>query len=320
MVSLERPSAAGSAPTQARPTEAHRQGFTLPDAFWKWALLLPAVLVVGALLIFPIGFTFALSFTDWHMFRHGDPVSFVGLEQWQRLVTDQFVWQTLRNTLVFVLGVLPLEYGVGLIVALALNNCTRGRKFFRITFLMPLMISPVAISLVIGRMIFHEDIGPLNDILVRLGAQPVHWLTDPKLAMLTLIIIDVWTATSFMILMLMAGLQSLPQEPYEAAVVDGASEWQRFRYLTFPLLAPMTVTALLIRGLDAFKVVDIIKVVTGGGPGQATESITLAVYDVGVKGGDLAYGAVGAYSMLLMMMLFTVLVLAGTRRWVRGVD
>jgi multiple sugar transport system permease protein len=148
----------------------------------------------------------------------------------------------------------------------------------------------------------------------------VHWLTDAKLAMVTLIIIDVWTATSFMILMLMAGLQSLPQEPYEAAVVDGASEWQRFQYITFPLLAPVTVTALLIRGLDAFKVVDIIKVVTGGGPGQATESVTLAVYDLGVKGGDLAYGAVGAYSLLIMMMLFTVLVLGLTRRMVRGVS
>ena len=316
MVALEKP----SAPTRARPTAARRPGFTLPEVFWKWALLVPAALVVGALLIFPIGFTLVMSFTDWHMFRHGEPVAFVGLEQWQRLLTDQFVWQTLRNTMVFVVGVLPLEYGVGLMVALALNNCTHGKKFFRITFLMPLMISPVAVSLVIGRMIFHEDIGPLNDILVRLGGQPVHWLTDAKLAMVTLIIIDVWTATSFMILMLMAGLQSLPQEPYEAAVVDGASEWQRFQYITLPLLAPVTVTALLIRGLDAFKVVDIIKVVTGGGPGQATESVTLAVYDLGVKGGDLAYGAVGAYSLLIMMMLFTVLVLTFTRQMVRGVS
>jgi multiple sugar transport system permease protein len=178
----------------------------------------------------------------------------------------------------------------------------------------------VAISLVIGRMIFHQDIGPLNDILTRLGAAPVPWLTDAKMAMLTLIIIDVWHSTSFMILMLMAGLQSLPQEPYESARVDGATPWQSFRYLTFPLLVPISVTALIIRGLDAFKVVDIIKVVTGGGPGQATESITLAVYDVGVKGGDLAYGAAGAYTLLATMMLFTALVMLGTRRWVRGVS
>src|SRR6476646_5485996 len=109
MVVLEKP-----APTQARPAAVHRPGFTLPEVFWKWALLVPATLVVGALLIFPIGFTLVMSFTDWHMFRHGEPVAFVGFEQWQRLLTDQFVWQTLRNTMVFVLGVLPLEYGVGL--------------------------------------------------------------------------------------------------------------------------------------------------------------------------------------------------------------
>jgi multiple sugar transport system permease protein len=317
MVSSQRPSATDSA-ARARPASTGRLGFIVPEAIWKWSLLLPAMLVVGALLLFPLGFTLALSFTDWHMFRHDQPVTFVGLEQWRRLLTDQFIWLTLRNTLVFVAGVAPLQYGIGLLVALALNNCTRGKRFFRVFFLMPLMISPVAVSLVIGRMIFHEDIGPANDLLVRLGAAPAHWLTDARLAMATLIIIDVWHSTSFMILMLMAGLQSLPHEPYESALVDGASEWQSFRYITFPLLAPISVTALLIRGLDAFKVVDIIKVVTGGGPGQATESVTLAVYDVGVKGGDLAYGSAGAYTLLLTMMAFTALVLLGTRRWVRG--
>ena len=319
MVSSGRSSRTDSAPG-ARGAVAGGAGIVLPEVFWKWALLLPAVLVLGLLLIFPIIFTFVISFTDWHLFRTGEPVSFVGLEQWRRLVTDQFILQTLRNTLIFCAGVVPTQYIIGLIVALALNNCGRGKKFFRVFFLMPLMISPVAISLVIGRMIFHEDIGPLNDLIVRLGGQPLHWLTDAKLAMVTLIMIEVWHGTSFMILMLMAGLQSLPQEPYESARVDGASEWQLFRYITFPLLVPISVTALLIRGLDAFKVVDIIKVVTGGGPGQATESITLAVYDVGVKGGDLAYGAAGAYTLLFAMMLFTLVVLSSTRRWVRGVS
>jgi multiple sugar transport system permease protein len=318
MVASGPSSSADSAAPGARRAIARGVGRALPEVFWKWALLLPAVIVLGLLLIFPILFTLVISFTDWHLFRPGEPVAFVGLEQWKRVVTDEFILHTLRNTLVFCVSVVPTQYIIGLVVALALNNCTRGKKFFRVFFLMPLMISPVAISLVIGRMIFHEDIGPLNDIIMRLGGEPLHWLTDARLAMVTLIMIEVWHGTSFMILMLMAGLQSLPQEPYESAKVDGASEWQCFRYLTFPLLVPISVTAVLIRGLDAFKVVDIIKVVTGGGPGQATESITLAVYDVGVKGGDLAYGAAGAYTLLFMMMAFTVLLLAGTRRWVRG--
>jgi multiple sugar transport system permease protein len=210
----------------------------------------------------------------------------------------------------------PLCYLLGLVVALALNNCLAGRRFFRVFFLMPVMISPVAVSVVIGRMLFNESVGPINDILWRLGLPTVSWITDPITAMVTLVVIDAWQHSAFMILMLTAGLQSLPQDPYEAARVDGASEWQIFRHITLPLLAPISVTAILLRALDGFKVVDIVKVVTGGGPGQATETVTLAVYDLAVKGGDIAYGAAAAYALLLMMAIAAAAVLVLTRRWV----
>jgi multiple sugar transport system permease protein len=296
---------------------AARRSHQLSDEAWKWILLGPAVVVVAGLLIFPMLMTFYVSLTDWHLFSQGRPVSFIGLENWQKVLGDIAYQIPARNTVVFVLGSVPTTYVIGLAVALALNQIVVGRRFFRVFFLMPIMISPVAISLVIGRMLLHESLGPVNDILGRLGLPIVHWLTDPTMAMVSLIIIDAWHNSAFMILMLTAGLQALPQEPYEAATVDGASRWQSFWYLTFPLLAPISVTAVLIRALDAFKVVDIVKVVTGGGPGTATESVTLAVYDLGVKGGDIAQGSAAAYILLAIMVLFSGVFILVTRRWVR---
>jgi multiple sugar transport system permease protein len=294
-----------------------RRGLLLSDHAWKWILLTPAVIVVAGLLIFPMLMTLYVSLTDWHLFAYGRPVSFAGLENWFKVLADQSFRIPARNTIIFVLGSVPLSYVIGLTVALALNNCRVGRRFFRVFFMLPIMVSPVAIAVVVGRMLFNEDVGPVNDILGRLGLPRVPWLSNPAMAMVSLILIDAWHHSAFMILILTAGLQSLPQEPYEAARVDGATGWQTFRHITFPLLAPISVTALLIRSLDAFKVVDIVKVVTGGGPGQATESITLAVYDLGVKGGDIAQGAVAAYSLFLIMVMASGALILGSRHWVK---
>lgn len=304
--------------TRAAPRAvAHQRGLVITDYAWKWILLLPAVIVVAGLLIFPILMTLYVSFTDWHLFAYGRPVRFVGLDNWFKVLGDQSFRIPARNTIIFVLGSVPITYLIGLTVALALNNIRVGLRFFRVFFLLPLMVSPVAVSVVIGRMLFNENVGPINDILWRLGLPAVSWLSNPVMAMTSLILIDVWHHSAFMILILTAGVQSLPHDPYEAARVDGASDWQMFRYITFPLLVPISVTALLIRLLEAFKVVDIVKVVTGGGPGQATESITLAVYDLGVKGGDIAHGAVAAYSLFFIMAIASGALVLGTRRWVK---
>ncbi len=291
--------------------------FEIPDSTFKWILLLPSVLVVVALLFFPYLFTLGVSFTDWHLFNHGAPINFVGTKMWIDVLTNQYLHTTVLNTIAFVMVAVPLEFAIGLIVALALNEATRFRSFFRVFFLMPVMISPIAVVFIIGRLMLHEDIGAINVILMNLGFDRVMWLSNPNMARLTIVLVDLWQSASFMILIFLAGLQAMPQEPYEAAIVDGSSAWQRFRYITFPLLGPVALTALLIRGLDAFKVLDIIYSLTGGGPGQATESVTLTVYRTGVKGGDIAYGAAASYVLLLMMAVFTFLIILVTRPWVR---
>jgi multiple sugar transport system permease protein len=289
--------------------------FASTDAIFKWILLLPATISVVALLIFPFMFTLVVSFTDWHLFNLGAPVNFAGLKMWITVLTSQYMHTTALNTLFFVGLTVPIEFVLGLTVALALNEATIGRTFFRVFFLMPIMVSPIAVVFIIGRGMLHEDIGPINDILMKLGFARVMWLSNPQVAKLTIVLVDVWQSTAFMILIFLAGLQSLPQEPYEAAIVDGSTAWQRFRYITLPLLGPVALTATLIRGLDAFKVVDIIYALTGGGPGQATESITMTVYRTGVKGGDIAFGSAAAYILLLLMGFFAILLTAVMRRW-----
>jgi len=292
------------------------QRSSLSDRHYKWIFLLPAIVVVVALTLFPLVFPLAITFTNWDLYS-SDSATFAGLSQWTKLLTDKGFLTPARNTIVFTLGVVPLEFVLGLIVALALNNATVGRTFFRIFFLVPLMVSPVATSFIMGRTMFDPTVGPVHDLLVRFGLPNIPWLTDPAWAMVTLMIIDSWGGTALMILLFTAGLQGMPQEPYEAAKVDGASEWQLLWHITLPLLAPVMVVAVLIRALDAFKIVDIIATVTGGGPGDATESLTLKVYNLAVKGGDVAYGAAASYGLVVIMVVFATVFLLVTRKAVR---
>jgi multiple sugar transport system permease protein len=292
------------------------RGFSLSDRHWKWIMLLPAIGVVLALTLFPLIFSLGITFTYWDLYS-SETARFAGLNQWLRLFTDRGFLIPARNTIVFTLGAVPLEFLLGLIVALALNNATVGRTFFRIFFLVPLMVSPVATSFIMGRTMFDPSVGPIHDLLTRFALPSVPWLIHPVWAMVTLMIIDSWSGTAFMILLFTAGLQGMPQEPYEAAKVDGASDWQLLRLITLPLMAPVMVAAVLIRALDAFKVVDIIATVTGGGPGDATESLTLKVYNLAVKGGDVAYGAAASYALVAIMIFFATGFLLSTRTVVR---
>ena len=202
------------------------------------------------------------------------------------------------------LGVVPTQLVLGMALALSLNNIQVGRKFFRTWFLLPMMLSPVVVAFIAGRMMFQEDIGPINYFLRGLGVDGIPWLTDPNWSMVTLIIVDVWQWSSFMFLMIMAGLQGVPHDLLEAARVDGANIWQGFRFITLPLVMPILITALLIRIIDAFRVVDIVMTLTGGGPGQATETVSVAIFRSGVKGGDLAFGSSQAYFLVLIMLVF----------------
>jgi multiple sugar transport system permease protein len=277
------------------------------------SFLMPATVVILILTTFPFLFSLVLTFTNMRLLG-AEEFRFIGFENWGRLFTDNNFRIVLRNTVVFVLIGIALQYALGFGLALLLNENIRGRRFFRISVLLPMMLSPVAISYVIGKMLFSESFGPINDILTTLGLPPFTWTLSSAKSMAVLIIIDTWQWTPFFILVLLAGLQSIPLDLYEAARVDGASPRKMFQHITFPILMPISITAILIRGLEAFKVLDIVRVVTGGGPGNSTESVTLFAYDIGLKGGDIAYASTVAYALLITVIIFSLIFLAVARR------
>jgi multiple sugar transport system permease protein len=274
--------------------------------------LLPTVLLILALSVFPLLFSLVLAFMSWDLSRLEGGVRFVGLKNFITLLTDPRFWNTARNTIYFVFGAVTLQYLLGLGLALLLNQEIRGRRFFRVVFLIPMMLTPAAVAYV-GRMLFNESMGPINDIIKHLGGPVIPWISNPRLAMPSLILLDTWEWVPFMTIVLLAGLQSLPPEVFECARVDGAGEWNIFRHITFPMLAPVSITVIVIRGLEAFKLFDIVMVMTGGGPGTATETVTMYAYIVGMKNGNLGYASAIAYSLLVMVIIFTTIFINSTR-------
>lgn len=278
----------------------------------RW-FLTSATTVVLVLSIFPLVFSLGLTFTNVNLFRRA-PVEFVGFDNWARLFSDSALRTTLLNTIFFVVGGVLIQYTIGLLLAVMLNQTFRGRRPLRVLILLPMMVSPIAVGFLIGRMMLGESFGPVNDLLQALGLPGVAWVSTTWMARMTILLVDTWQWVPFMMLLLLAALQNVPEEPLEAAMVDGASEWQTFRYIVFPLLIPASVTAILIRGLEAFKIIDIVRVVTGGGPGRATESVTMYVYNVGSRQGDLSYAAAAAYALMIMVIIFSLLMLLVLRR------
>jgi multiple sugar transport system permease protein len=188
-----------------------------------------------------------------------------------------------------------------------------------VVFLMPMMLTPAAVGYV-GRMLFNESMGPVNNIIQSLGGPFIPWTSSPTLALPSLMLVDAWEWTPFMFIVLLAGLQSLPTEVFEAATVDGASAWQIFRFITFPMILPTSVTVILIRALEAFKLFDIVAVMTGGGPGNATESVTWYTYLTALTYGRLGYASALAYSLLIMVIIFSMVFLAIMQRRIAQVQ
>jgi multiple sugar transport system permease protein len=279
----------------------------------KHLFLTPAAVLILALSIFPLLFSLVLTFVSWDLSRLEGGIRFNGLNNFITLGRDTRFWHTARVTLTFVIGAVALQYLVGLGLAILLNQEVRFRRFFRVVFLIPMMLTPAAVGY-LGRMLFNEGIGPINDIIKHLGGPVVKWLTSTTLALPTLILVDSWEWIPFMMIVLLAGLQALPPEVFESARVDGANSWQTFTHVTFPMLMPVTVTVIVIRSLEAFKLFDIVMVMTGGGPGTSTETVTMYAYQVAMKNGNLGYASAIAYALLIMITIFIMLFLSATRR------
>ena len=277
--------------------------------------ILPAVLFVGSIVVFPLVFAVGISFTDWNLADTGGP-EFNGTANLVEMWNDSFYWNALGNMVWYVLAVL-VEYVIAFGLALLLASEIRGRKFWRVAFLLPLMLSPVAVSWMIGKSMLETRFGPVARLFRWLGWDTPTFFSDPVTAKISIMVMDAWTWIPLMMVILLAGLQSLDRDVLEAAKVDGATPWQRFREVTFPLMIPVSITALLIRIIFKLKIADIIINVTGGGPGGATDSVTSFVFREYRDRSNVGYGTLLAVVYLVLIIVAMLLFINLTRRWMR---
>jgi multiple sugar transport system permease protein len=262
-------------------------------------LLAPTIAVLLALTIYPLFYSVKVSFQS-------ESGAFT-FSNFSRLMTDQFFRSALAHTFLYAVVALTIEFLLGLALALLLHEAIRGRNLFRALLLVPLMLPPVVVG-VVWRLMLNSNFGALNGTLKGFGinTEALTWTASPKLAMASVIIADVWQWTPFMFLILLAGLQAIPQEPYEAALVDGSSRWQTFRYVTLPLLKPAILIALLLRTMDLLRVFDHIFILTEGGPGFATETLSLYIYRTAFRFSNFGYAAAMSFVLLVLTNLISV--------------
>jgi multiple sugar transport system permease protein len=268
---------------------------------WKTPLfmVIPTVAFILAISIYPLLNSLYLTFNQWSL-TSGAPPRFVWLKNYLTLILDNRFWSSLRTTALFTVGVVSAEMLIGLLLAISASRNTRFRQVCRSVILIPMMVTPVVLGL-IWKYMFNSDNGIINYLLHFLGIEGPIWLGEPKPALPAVIIVDIWQWTPFVFLLLISGLGSLPQEVYEAARVDGASQMQIFRYITVPLLMPFMLVALLIRFIDSFKIFDTIFVMTRGGPANATETLSIYTYKVGLNFFNMGYAATLSYIILIII-------------------
>ena len=265
-----------------------------------WLFVLPSILTLIAVIAIPLIFSFVVSFFA-YTFVNPTFNFFMGFENYKNAFSDPYFWHSLWVTLKFVILVVSIEFTLGFIISLMLNRDIRFKGVYYTILTIPMVMSPVAVGL-IWKMLLHPDLGVLNYFLGLLGIKPVNWLGDPHMAFWSVLMVDIWQQISFMILLLLAGLVSLPKEPFEAATIDGANGFQKLFYITVPLMKPVILSAIVIRTIFAFRTYDLIYVLTRGGPGVSTDVLSYFIYRKTFMGLNLAEAAATSYVLLVVVL------------------
>ena len=267
--------------------------------------LVPALLFLLVLLVGPFVFMVGVSFTDLSYALPGRDGNFVGFDNYRRLMQDDPIfWDSFATTMRFVFGVVTIEFVLGFALAMFLFHHVQRRRFVLTLILVPMMLAPVAVGFM-WKLLLQGDFGMLTYYMRAVGLLDLRTalLSNVDLVLPTMMAIDVWEWTPFVTLVMLAGLLALPREPFEAAIMDGARPIQVFRDVTLPLLRPIIALVMLLRGIDAFKEFDKVFILTGGGPGTATELLSIYTYRINFKDWDLGYGAVSAFMVYLVVLI-----------------
>ncbi len=297
---------------------AAREGRGLPhEARAAWLFLAPGLAAVAILFLVPIAAAFLLSLTDFDIYALGDArnVRFVGLRNYATLLADPLLWKALRNTAVFLFLGGPLTLGVALAAALLLHSpLARAKGFFRTVYFAPYVTTLVAVA-VVFRYLYHPRFGLIDRGLALLGIAPIDWLGDPRWAMPAIVLLAVWKNFGYATILLVAGLQAIPESLYEAARIDGAGAWQTFRRVTLPMLAPTLVFLGVITTIGYFQFFAEPYVMTDGGkPLNATLSVGLLMYKSGFRWWNMGYAAAVAFVLFTLVLAMTAVQLVLARR------
>lgn len=307
------PSSVGrlGAPRQAVP--AAKSGYSRHRAYVRF--LIPALVVVIAVIIFPWLFTLWMSLNDWQM---GMQRSFTGLSNYVALATDARFLSTIWRTLYFTVLSVVAPVVLGVFAAEVFHQRFPLRGVLRGIFILPMMTTPVAIALVFI-MMYHPQIGILNYLLSLVGIPPQLWIYDAKTVIPALVLVETWQWTPLVMLIVLGGLAALPTEPYESALIDGASRWDMFRYITLPLVMPFLMVAIIIRAIDAVKSFDIIFVMTQGGPGTASETINIYLYLQAFSFFNVGHASavVVVFFLIIVALAIVLLIVRERMRWTR---
>ena len=281
-----------------------------------YGFLLPAILGFALFILFPLVMSFALGFTEWNLVSGLKGIKFVGLDNFVKLFQDEYFVASLKNNIIYTALYVPLSLLLGLLLALLLNAKLYGRSLLRTMIFMPYISNIVAVSIV-WMALFQPTKGPINQLLISLGVMdPPRWLASPDWAMFVLVIIGVWINTGYNMVLFLAGLQNIPRELQEAAVVDGATGVQRFWYVDLPLLTP-TLFFLTITGfMTSFKMFNSVKIITQGGPGMSTTVLVYYLYVQAFTLQKFGYSSAIAIVLFILIFLITLLQWKGQKKWV----
>ncbi|HML21493.1 MAG TPA: sugar ABC transporter permease [Aggregatilinea sp.] len=276
---------------------------TIKNRAGLW-FVIPGIIWVLCFTLFPLLYSLALSFTDKRMGRRNRPGEWIGVQNYSDIFADNRVSEVLEMTLFVIIGGVLVTIVLGTFIAWLFNHDIPGLRAFRAILTLPIFAAPIALGQ-LGMILFNEQSGPVNHLITGLGGEPVYWLTEPWAARFAVLIVDAWQWTPFVFIIVLAAMQSIPDELYEAARLDTANAWTLFRRITLPLIAPALGTITMLRMVETFKILDIPYTLTGGGPGVSTQTYSYYIYLTGLRNFDMGYASALAYLLVIVAIIIT---------------
>ncbi|WP_239712044.1 sugar ABC transporter permease [Paenibacillus sp. 19GGS1-52] len=285
-----------------------------PKIFWTrkkreqlagWIFIAPEVIGMLVIAVFPLVFSLVLSLTEWNLVGGLSAIHFIGLDNYINLFHDNRFIQGLKNNVLFTIGTVPLTMLLGVIFSAVIHKKLYAKAYFKVAFFVPYICSTVAIAAV-WQALYHPSKGPFNQLLMQIGiSDPPRWLVDTSYSLIAIMIIYVWQLLGYQIIIFLAGMTNIPEELYEAATIDGATGIQQFRRITMPLLGPTTFFLAITSTISSFKIFDMIKFLTDGGPNYSSTVIVYQIYEEGFEHFKMGYASAMSWVLFLIIMLVT---------------